>query len=281
MLDTATIKRVLAAEHYLCDDHLALVVSLADYLCKPILLEGPAGVGKTELARALSRGLARPLIRLQCYEGLDEHHALYEWNYQKQLLFLQSRADKEDWQEMQRNIFSDEFLLPRPLLRAFLSPEPAVLLIDEIDKSDEEFESFLLEALSDFAVTIPERGTVSARTPPLVILTSNGARAFSDGLKRRCVHFYIDYPTVERELAILRAKVPALSPQLARQIAEAVAALRREALHKKPSIAETLDWAQVLSALGVEDLHEESVDASWNFLLKYEEDLSRVRHERA
>lgn len=280
MLDIEVIKTALKAEKYYCDDTLATVISLAKHLHKPILLEGPAGVGKTELARVLASAFDRDFIRLQCYEGLDEHHALYEWNYQKQLLYLQSDAGRGDWRQVQSDIFSDQFLLPRPLLKAFLSEKPAVLLIDEIDKSDEEFESFLLEALSDYAVTIPEWGTVMARSLPLVILTSNGARDFSDGLKRRCVHYYIDYPTAEREWEILMAKVPELESSFARQVAEAVSALRRENLRKKPSVAETLDWARVLSALSISDLAAPQVEETWNFLLKYEDDLAKIRGRR-
>ncbi len=273
MFDAEIIKQELQRENYYAADDLALIVSLASFLQKPILLEGPAGVGKTELARVMANAFDMDFIRLQCYEGLDEHHALYDWNYQKQLLFLQSQSRDSHWHEIQKDIFSEEFLLPRPLLKAFLSEKQAVLLIDEIDKSDEEFESFLLEALSDFAVTIPEWGTVKAKTIPLVILTSNGARDFSDGLKRRCVHFYIDYPTYERELVIVDAKVPGIDKELSRQIADFVHKLRKEKLKKKPSIAETLDWAKVLTKLKVKDLGDEQVPATYNFLLKYEEDL--------
>ena len=208
------------------------------------------------------------------YEGLDEHHALYEWNYQKQLLYLQAMSkNMADWKKMQKDIFSQDFLLTRPLLKAFLSEKPVVLLIDEIDKSDEEFESFLLEALSDFQVTIPEFGTVKANTIPLVFLTSNGVRDFSDGLKRRCVHYYIDYPDFNRELAIVRTKVPGISENLSRQIVDFVQHLRKEKLRKKPSIAETLDWAKVLLALNIDSLEDKRVTATLNFLLKYEEDI--------
>ena len=276
MFDAEIIKQELRKVNYFAADDLALIVSLASFLQKPILLEGPAGVGKTELAKVMANAFDMDFIRLQCYEGLDEHHALYEWNYQKQLLFLQSQSRDGNWHEVQNDIFSEEFLLPRPLLKAFLSEKQAVLLIDEIDKSDEEFESFLLEALSDFAVTIPEWGTVKAKSVPLVILTSNGARDFSDGLKRRCVHFYIDYPNYERELSIIEAKVPGIDKELARQIAAFVQKIRKEKLKKKPSIAETLDWAKVLMNLKVKDLEEEQVSATYNFLLKYEEDLALV-----
>ncbi len=276
MFDAEIIKQELRKVNYFAADDLALIVSLASFLQKPILLEGPAGVGKTELAKVMANAFDMDFIRLQCYEGLDEHHALYEWNYQKQLLFLQSQLRDGNWHEVQNDIFSEEFLLRRPLLNAFLSEKQAVLLIDEIDKSDEEFESFLLEALSDFAVTIPEWGTVKAKSVPLVILTSNGARDFSDGLKRRCVHFYIDYPNYERELSIIEAKVPGIDKELAQQIAGFVQKIRKEKLKKKPSIAETLDWAKVLTNLKVKDLEEEQVSATYNFLLKYEEDLALV-----
>lgn len=273
MLSVEEIKTRLAQENYLATDDLAIVVSLALFLKKPILLEGPAGVGKTELAKSLARGLDMELIRLQCYEGLDEHHALYEWNYQKQLLYLQSVAKNGDWEAVQKDIFSAEFLLSRPLLKAFLSQEQVVLLIDEIDKSDEEFESFLLEALSDFQVTIPELGTIKATSIPLVILTSNGSRDFSDGLKRRCVHYFIDYPDFQRELEIINTKVPDISQSLARQMVEFLQQLRRMKLKKKPSIAETLDWAQVLSVLAIESLQDPRSKSTLNFILKYQEDI--------
>jgi len=278
MLEIEEIKQKLALQAYLIDDDLAAIVSLAAFLKKPVLLEGPAGVGKTELAKALAAGLEMDLIRLQCYEGLDEHHALYEWNYQKQLLYLQSMAkNTAGWQEMKKDIFSREFLLTRPLLKAFLSEKPVVLLIDEIDKSDEEFESFLLEALSDFQVTIPEFGTVKAQSIPLVFLTSNGARDFSDGLKRRCVHYFIDYPDFQRELDIIRTKVPGISENLSRQIVDFVQHLRKQKLRKKPSIAETLDWAKVLLAIKADSFKDEQVKATLNFLLKYQEDIELVK----
>lgn len=277
MLQVREIQQKLANQQYLCDEGLATVISLSMYLKKPILLEGPAGVGKTELAKSLSSSLHMELIRLQCYQGLDEHHALYEWNYQKQLLYLQSVAgNSSSWETIQRDIFSKDFLLLRPLLKAFLSEQPVVLLIDEIDKSDEEFESFLLEALSDFQVTIPEMGTIKARSIPLVILTSNGARDFSDGLKRRCVHYYINYPNFERELAIISTKVPGISHDLNRQIVEFIQQIRKEKLKKKPSIAETLDWAKVLTELQIRSLQDKKITSTLNFILKYQDDIDLI-----
>lgn len=280
MFTEKNVREILQQENYYIDDSLSLVVAMAEELAKPILLEGPAGVGKTDLGRCLAQGFQMDFIRLQCYEGLDEHHALYEWNYQKQLLYLENRRGGE-WREVSGEIFSEEFLLPRPILRAFGSEKKAVLLIDEIDKSDEAFESFLLEALSDYAVTIPEWGTVQAKEPPLVILTSNGARDFSDGLKRRCVHYYLDYPAKERELAIIKAKVPGVGPALAASICDFLAAVRRLDLRKKPSIAEALDWARVLERLKVESLNDGIVDSTYNFLLKYEGDIAAVKKYRA
>ena len=277
MLQVREIQQKLANQQYLCDEGLATVISLSMYLKKPILLEGPAGVGKTELAKSLSSSLHMELIRLQCYQGLDEHHALYEWNYQKQLLYLQSAAgNSSSWETIQRDIFSKDFLLLRPLLKAFLSEQPVVLLIDEIDKSDEEFESFLLEALSDFQVTIPEMGTIKARSIPLVILTSNGARDFSDGLKRRCVHYYINYPNFERELAIISTKVPGISLELSRLIVEFIQQIRKEKLKKKPSIAETLDWAKVLTELQIRSLQDKKITSTLNFILKYQDDIDLI-----
>ena len=263
-ISEAKIKEILATEHYFAEDDLALILSLADFLHKPLLLEGPAGVGKTDLARCLAH-------------GLDERHALYEWNYQKQLLFLESRP-QGSWDSLEAELFSAPFLLARPILKAFLSERRTVLLIDEIDKSDEEFESFLLEALSDFAVTIPEWGTVQAKTKPLVILTSNGARDFSDALKRRCVHYDLNYPDEAREALILRAKIPGIGERLSLAIAEFVADLRRKSLRKKPSIAETIDWARVLVSLGIENLKDERIPATYSFLLKYREDLEWLKN---
>lgn len=272
MSDEKKLVKALQKANYYIDENLALVVTLAQKLKKPLLLEGPAGVGKTELAKVVAECFDMEFIRLQCYEGLDEGHALYEWNYQKQLLYLENKGSG-DWQEVQKDLFSEEFLLPRPLLRSFLTEKTAVLLIDEIDKSDEAFESFLLEALSDFAVTIPEKGTIVAKNPPMVFLTSNAKRDFSDGLKRRCVHYYIDYPTKERELAIIQGKIPEINAALAEEVVDFVQNLRTKALKKKPSIAETIDWAKTLCLLGVNHLDEAKVKATYHFLLKYEEDL--------
>lgn len=276
MFTEEKVRQILEKENYYINEDLALIVAMAEELSKPLLLEGPAGVGKTDLGKALAKGFNMDFIRLQCYEGLDEHHALYEWNYQKQLLYLENRRGGQ-WDEVSGEIFSQSFLLPRPLLKSFLCEKKAVLLIDEIDKSDEAFESFLLEALSDYAVTIPEWGTVKAKVPPLVILTSNGARDFSDGLKRRCVHYYIDYPDKDRELAIIKSKVPGIGEKLAAEICEFLARIRRLELKKKPSIAEALDWAAVLTRLQVSSLADKEVDKTYNFLLKYESDLNAVK----
>lgn len=272
-MESSKIKEKLEEQNYDCEEDLALILSLSESLHKPILLEGPAGVGKTELAKAYAKAMERPLLRLQCYEGLDERHALYEWNYQKQLLYLESQKGST-WNTARENLFSEEFLLPRPLLKAFLSEIPVVLLIDEIDKSDEEFESFLLEALADFSVTIPEWGTVTAKCPPMIFLTSNAMRDFSDGLKRRCVHYYIDYPSPEREAAILCRRLPGISSVFANDIAVFVEKVRRAKLCHVPGLAEVLDWAQVLWELGIGDLNDPEVQKTYHFLAKSREDLA-------
>lgn len=281
-MESSLLQEKLKEQGYFCGDDLALILSLSEVLSKPILLEGPAGVGKTELAKAYAAATGRPLIRLQCYEGLDERHALYEWNYQKQLLYLENSKEML-WDEAKENLFSTEFLLPRPLLKAFLSEKPAVLLIDELDKSDEEFESFLLEALSDFSVTIPEWGTVRAKTIPMIFLTSNAMRDFSDGLKRRCVHFYIDYPSLERESAILKVKAPGIPVELAAQAAAFVQKVRKMKLERVPGLAEALDWAKVLVTLGVTDLEDMDaalLEETYHFLVKNRGDFEYLRQHR-
>ena len=235
---------------YLAGESAALVSFLAHQLGKPVLVEGPAGVGKTELAKALSRATGRRLIRLQCYEGLDEAKALYEWNYRKQLLRIQTEAADTGWQEVKEDIFGEEFLLSRPLLTAISTDEPVVLLIDEIDKTDQEFEAMLLEVLSDFQISIPELGVVEATSRPLVLLTSNNSRELTEALKRRCLYLWLDYPDVERELAIVRLHAPELGEQIARKLVEVVHMVRALDLKKPPSIAESIDWARALILLG-------------------------------
>jgi MoxR-like ATPase len=284
----------LAGAGYLPSAEIATVVFLADRLEKPVLVEGPAGVGKTDLARAFAAAAGRTLVRLQCYEGLDEAKALYEWEYAKQLLYTQMLKDRigeavqgaptlaeaADRIAAQGNVFfSERFLLPRPILRAVTSEEPVLLLVDEVDKADPEFEAFLLEVLADYAVTIPEVGTFRAKRPPRVVLTSNASRDLSDALKRRCLHLYIDYPTQERELAIVRARVPEAGEELARQAAAAVARLRGLDLKKAPSISETLDWVRALVLLQAARLDERLVSETLNLLLKYEADVERAREK--
>lgn len=286
----------LAAQKYICDRRIATVVFLACRLGKPILVEGPAGVGKTELAKVIAHALGHELIRLQCYEGLDEAKALYEWEYAKQLLYTQILKDKigevigaaRTLSEAVDRIaneddvfFSDRFLLPRPLMRAVTSPEPTVLLIDEIDKSDTEFEAFLLEVLSDFQVSVPELGTLVAKHVPIVVLTSNNAREMSDALKRRCVHLYIDFPASARELEIVRLKVPEAAAQLAAEVVSVVQQIRGIDLKKAPSISETLDWVKALTLLNVDSLDDTLVDDTLNTILKHEGDLRRARGEMA
>ena len=243
-------------------------------LGRPLLIEGAAGVGKTEIAKVMAGALDRELVRLQCYEGLDESKALYEWNYQKQLLSIQVRMNRQDPDELTRSLFSDEYLLERPLLRSIRSEEPVVLLIDEIDKADEEFEAFLLELLSEMQVTIPEVGTMRAKSVPFVVLTSNRARPLSEALRRRCAYLYIPYPDVEKEVSIIRAKLPHAGDRLAVQVAQAVHDLREnDAILKKPSIAETLDWVSALEALGISDLDREAARRTLGFVLKSSEDM--------
>src|SRR5881227_2898273 len=239
---------------YLPGESTALVSYLAIKLGKPVLVEGPAGVGKTELAKALATHLNRTLVRLQCYEGLDEAKALYEWNYRKQLLRIQTETQQADWQDVQEDIFGEEFLLPRPLMTAIASEDPVVLLIDEIDKTDQEFEAMLLEVLSDFQISIPELGRVESTTHPIVVLTSNNSRELTEALKRRCLYLWLDYPGVEREMEIVRLHSPEIDEQLARRLVEVVHMVRQLDLKKPPSIAESIDWARALLLLGADDL---------------------------
>ncbi|WP_370252598.1 AAA family ATPase [Nioella sp.] len=265
-MSVTDIQKGLARSGYIADDRLAMAIHLAQVLGRPLLLEGPAGVGKTEVAKALASLRDTQLIRLQCYEGLDASHAIYEWNYQRQLLAIRA-AEGSASEEV---LFADKYLLKRPLLEAISQDIPPVLLIDEIDRADEEFEAYLLEILSDFQITIPELGTVKARSRPIVILTANGTRDLSDALRRRCLYSFLDYPDKETELAILKARMPAVEGQLARQIVGVVQALRKEDLEKTPGIAEMLDWAAALSGLGVNDLAKarDEVQATLVCLLK-------------
>lgn len=274
-MDVLTLKEKFDHAKYVYDDTLVTVLSVALQLQRPLLIEGAAGVGKTEIAKVMASALDRDLVRLQCYEGLDESKALYEWNYQKQLLSIQVNMGKKDSDELTHSLFSDEFLLERPLLKSIRSEKPVVLLIDEIDKADEEFEAFLLEILSEMQVSIPEVGTIKANSIPFVVLTSNRARPLSEALKRRCAYLYIEHPDMEKELAILRAKLPHIDDKLAAQVALAVHGLREnEAILKKPSIAETLDWAAALDALGIRELTPDALRKTAGFLLKNDEDLS-------
>jgi len=271
------LEKKLAEHHYLIDRNVATVVYLAVKLQKPLLVEGPAGVGKTELAKALAAATGSRLIRLQCYEGLDEAKALYEWNYQKQLLCLQLKQNQnKSWHEAKDDIFTREFLLRRPILDALESTEPVVLLIDEVDKSDEEFESFLLEILSDYQITIPELGTIKAKSVPLTVLTSNNFRDFGDALKRRCVHLYLDYPTFERELEIIKLKVPGINQLLSQQLVSFVQLLRKQNIKKPPSIAETIDWARSLLTLSVSRIDADIVQSTLSILLKYQSDIDQI-----
>jgi MoxR-like ATPase len=261
---------------YLPGESTALVSYLATRLGKPVLVEGPAGVGKTELAKALARTLQRTLVRLQCYEGLDEAKALYEWNYRKQLLRIQAEAEGTGWDAVQDDIFGEEFLLERPLLRAIAAPEPVVLLIDEIDKTDQEFEAMLLELLSDFQITIPELGRVAARTQPVVLLTSNNSRELTEALKRRCLYLWLDYPSAEHELAIVRLHAPQLDEAVAQKMIEVVAMVRELDLKKPPSIAESIDWARALLLLGARDVDREVLADTMSIIVKHRTDLDLV-----
>ncbi len=266
----------LGAAGYLAGESTALVSFLAGRLGKPVLVEGPAGVGKTELAKAISRATGRELIRLQCYEGLDEAKALYEWNYRKQLLRIQTEAADTGWQEVKDDIFGEEFLLARPLLTAISSEQPVVLLIDEIDKTDQEFEAMLLEVLSDFQISIPELGVVEARTHPLVLLTSNNSRELTEALKRRCLYLWLDYPDVERELEIVRLHAPELGEHVARKLVEVVHMVRALDLKKPPSIAESIDWARALLLLGADDIDRSVLEQTMSIIVKHRTDLDLV-----
>jgi MoxR-like ATPase len=284
----------LGDEDYLCNKQIATVVYLAQQLDKPVLVEGPAGVGKTELAKVVASALGRDLIRLQCYEGLDEAKALYEWEYSKQLLYTQILKDKvsetisgaESLAEAAERVgaedsvfFSERFIVPRPLMKAITSDEPSLLLIDEVDKSDPEFEAFLLEILSDFQVTIPEIGTIKATSQPLVFLTSNDSRELSDALKRRCLHLWIDYPDEELEVRILDRKVPNIDKRLAEEVVQLMNRIRDLDLKKTPSISETLDWARALLALNADELEDQIVSDTLNVILKYEGDVQKAQNE--
>jgi MoxR-like ATPase len=270
------VKDALAQAGYLADEPAALVSFLAQRLGKPVLVEGPAGVGKTELAKALSRATGRELVRLQCYEGLDESKALYEWNYRKQLLRIQAGGTQAGWDHVQDDIFSEEFLLTRPLMQAISSPEPVVLLIDEIDKTDQEFEAMLLELLSDFQITIPELGQVSATTMPIVVLTSNDSRELTEALKRRCLYLWLDYPDIEREMEIVRLHAPELSETLSRRLVEVVRMVRDLDLKKPPSIAESIDWARTLLLMGSTDIDRETFNQSMSIIVKHRTDIDLV-----
>lgn len=288
----AAVKDALSAQQYIASDEIATTVYLSQQLGKPLLTEGPAGVGKTELAKAIASATGRKLIRLQCYEGLDETKALYEWEYAKQLLYTQLLRDQlqqtlagsqglseaaDRLAEEEDVFFSMRFLLRRPLLNAILSEEPTVLLIDEIDRADAEFEAFLLEILSDFQVSVPELGTLTAVHHPIVVLTSNNTRELSEALKRRCLFLFIGYPSVEQELAVVQLKVPELSPKLARQAVELVQQLRSIDLRKSPSISETLDWARSLVALNAKEIDAATLENSMSVLLKHDSDLRKAR----
>ena len=270
------VKEALARVSYLADEPAALVSFLAQRLDKPILVEGPAGVGKTDLARATAEALGRPLIRLQCYEGLDEAKALYEWNYRKQLLRIQTESAQAGWEHVREDVFGEEFLLERPLMQAIASPEPVVLLIDEIDKTDQEFEAMLLELLSDFQITIPELGQVSATTMPIVVLTSNNSRELTEALKRRCLYLWLDYPEMEREMEIVRLHTPDLPEALTRRLVEVVRMVRALDLKKPPSIAETIDWARTLLLMGAEDIDRETFEQSMSIIVKHRTDIDLV-----
>ena len=276
------LQKSLAEHDYLSDDAIASVTFLADRLAKPVRVEGPAGTGKTALAQAVADASGARLIRLQCYEGLDETKALYEWNYRKQLLRIQagrSEGATEEWAHLEEDIFAEEFLLTRPLLEAITATDPVVLLIDEVDRVELETEALLLEILSEYQVSIPELGTVRAKQIPMVFLTSNNTRELSEALKRRCLYLYVGYPTIERERDIILARVPGISEVLAQQIAQVVRSLRSLDLKKAPSVAETLDWARTLVILGREEIGEADATETLHILLKYQSDIERATKE--
>jgi MoxR-like ATPase len=278
-----SVRDGLRGVDYLADEGIAGVVYLADRLGKPVLIEGPAGTGKTELAKSVARMTGSRLIRLQCYEGLDESKALYEWNYKKQLLRIQAQrvaeVEGQSWSDIEEDIFSEAFLLTRPLLEAIRAAEPVVLLIDEVDRVEVETEALLLEVLSDYQVSIPELGTVEATQIPLVFLTSNNTRELSEALKRRCLYLHIDYPSLEREREIVLAKVPGVSEHLADEIVRIVRSIRALELKKSPSVSETLDWARTLLLLGVQTIDAEQAKATLHILLKYQSDIAKATKE--
>jgi MoxR-like ATPase len=275
-LSSTEVAEGLRSVGYLPSDSTALVAFLATKLGKPVLVEGPAGVGKTELAKALSRFLGRELIRLQCYEGLDEAKALYEWNYRKQLLRIQAEASGTGWEAVQEDIFGEEFLLARPLMSAIASEQPVVLLIDEIDKTDQEFEAMLLEVLSDFQISIPELGRVTSTTHPVVLLTSNNSRELTEALKRRCLYLWLDYPALEHELDIVKLHAPDLSEAVARRLVEVVGMVRELDLKKPPSIAESIDWARALLLLGAKDIDATTFNETMSVIVKHRTDMDIV-----
>jgi MoxR-like ATPase len=278
--DVSTVRDSLSKVEYLADDGIAGVVYLADRLQKPVLIEGPAGTGKTQLAKSVAEMSGARLIRLQCYEGLDEAKALYEWNYKKQLLRIQAERNRDgSWSDIEDDIFSEDFLLTRPLLEAIRSDDPVVLLIDEVDRVEVETEALLLEILSDYQVSIPELGTVTARQIPLVFLTSNNTRELSEALKRRCLYLYVDYPDMEREKRIVLTKIPEITDSLADQVARIVRSIRQLELKKAPSVSETLDWARTLLLLNIEHIDEQTAADTVNILLKYRSDIAKVLKE--
>ena len=278
--DVASVRTMLAEAKYLADEGIAGIVYLADRLGKPIIVEGPAGTGKTELAKCVAEVTGARLIRLQCYEGLDESKALYEWNYKKQLLRIQTE-EESDWSEVEDDLFSEEFLLARPLLEAIRAEDPVVLLVDEVDRLEIETEALLLEILSEYQVSIPELGTVVATQVPLVFLTSNATRELSEALKRRCLYLYIDYPDLERERQIVESKVEGINENLADQVARIVRSVRQLDLKKHPSVSETLDWARTLVLLGIDKVDAQTATETVNILLKYRTDIDKAVKEFA